>query len=126
MYIFGLVVFVLISLLLIGVVLIQNPKGAGIGSAFGGSTSDVFAPGGASSFFTKITLVLAATFIVMALLLSHWARNGLISLGESNIDSIGAVGVASEIENSNNADSIFEQLQPSEDGLSVIPSLNSE
>lgn len=108
MYILGLVIFVLVSLLLVGVILMQNPKGAGVGSVFGGGSSDVFAPGATTSFFTKLTIVLAGLFIIMALLLSYWARTGAISLGTSTTN-VGAVGVASELDSRSNS-SILDSL----------------
>ncbi len=108
MYILGLVIFVLVSLLLVGVILMQNPKGAGVGSVFGGGSSDVFAPGATTSFFTKLTIVLAGLFIIMALLLSYWARTGAISLGTSTTN-VGAVGVASDLDSRSNG-SILDSL----------------
>lgn len=121
MYIFGLVIFVLVSLLLVGVILMQNPKGAGVGSVFGGGSSDVFAPGATTSFFTKLTIVLAGIFIIMALLMSYWARTGAISLGTSTTN-VGAVGVASEIGSQSNS-SILDSIDPNNANTGSAPSL---
>ncbi len=125
MYILGLVIFVLVSLLLVGVILMQNPKGAGVGSVFGGGSSDVFAPGATTSFFTKLTIVLAGLFIIMALLLSYWARTGAISLGTSTTN-VGAVGVASDLDSRSNG-SILDSLgrgntSPSPSALPLLDS----
>ncbi len=61
-----LVVFV--ALLLIVLVLVQQTKGGGFGSAFGGGES-VFGAH-AASHMTKMTVILASAFFVLALLLA--------------------------------------------------------
>jgi preprotein translocase subunit SecG len=66
----GVVFFILVCLLLIGVVLLQKGRGGGLSAAFGGG-------GGASPFgtktgdvFTWITVVLAAMFLTLAVVLN--------------------------------------------------------
>lgn len=64
-------VFILNCLLLILLVLIQLPKKeAGAGIAFGSGTTDVLFGAGSGNVLTKITKYAAATFMVMALMLS--------------------------------------------------------
>lgn len=66
-----LVVQVLLGLTLIGLVLLQQGKGADMGAAFGsGASSTVFGARGGGSFFTRMTGVLAAAFFVNGILLS--------------------------------------------------------
>ncbi|MDH4276389.1 MAG: preprotein translocase subunit SecG [Gammaproteobacteria bacterium] len=71
------VVFLLIAMALIGLVLIQQGKGADAGAAFGsGASSTVFGARGSASFLTRTTGVLAALFFILALVLSVYGVKG--------------------------------------------------
>jgi preprotein translocase subunit SecG len=62
---------VLMGLAIIGLVLLQQGKGADMGAAFGaGASGTVFGAAGGGSFFTRATAVLAALFFANSLLLS--------------------------------------------------------
>jgi len=62
----------LLSVILIGLVLIQRGKGADIGAAFGsGASQTVFGAQGAASFLTRATAVLATLFFISCLWLAH-------------------------------------------------------
>ena len=62
---------VLLGLALIGLVLLQQGKGADMGAAFGaGSAGTVFGARGGGSFLTRTTAVLAAGFFLNSILLS--------------------------------------------------------
>ena len=59
------------GLAIIGLVLLQQGKGADMGAAFGaGASGTVFGAAGGGSFFTRATAVLAALFFANSLLLS--------------------------------------------------------
>ena len=77
---------VVVSLLLIGLILIQPSKSGGMGAAFGGIGESVFG-GKAGSHLTKATVWLTAIFMVLALglaiLIGHGAR---IESGSSDIE----------------------------------------
>ncbi len=60
---------VVISLLLIGIVLIQPAKSGGMGAAFGGIGESVFGAK-AGSHLTKATVIMTALFFVLALALA--------------------------------------------------------
>ena len=68
---------VVVSLLLIGLILIQPSKSGGMGAAFGGIGESMFG-GKAGSHLTKATVWLTAIFMVLALILAiligHGAR----------------------------------------------------
>ncbi|MGD8484051.1 MAG: preprotein translocase subunit SecG [Thioalkalispiraceae bacterium] len=69
-----LVIHVIIAVALIGLVLIQQGKGADAGAAFGGGASGtVFGAQGASSFLTRTTAILAALFFLTSLTLTYLA-----------------------------------------------------
>ena len=66
-----LILQVLLGLSIIGLVLLQQGKGADMGAAFGaGSAGTVFGARGGGSFLTRTTAVLAAGFFLNSILLS--------------------------------------------------------
>ena len=66
-----LVLQVLMGIAIIGLVLLQQGKGADMGAAFGaGASGTVFGAAGGGSFFTRATGVLATLFFANSLLLS--------------------------------------------------------
>ncbi len=62
------VVVIINAILLIGLVLIQQSKGGGFGSTFGGVGESVFGAR-AGTHLTKLTVILTAIFFVLTLLL---------------------------------------------------------
>src|SRR6266851_3964379 len=75
MFTFVVIIHVIVSLIIIGLVLLQAGKGADIGSAFGGSGSQaVFGSMGTPTVLGKITSVVAVAFLVTSFslaVLSH-------------------------------------------------------
>ena len=70
-----LVLFVLTSVTLVGIVLIQQGKGADAGAAFGsGASATVFGSRGSSSFLSRFTAVLATMFFVLAIVLAYMGQ----------------------------------------------------
>lgn len=60
-----LILHVLIAVALVGLVLIQQGKGADAGASFGsGSSQTVFGSAGSAGFLTKLTALLALVFFV--------------------------------------------------------------
>jgi preprotein translocase subunit SecG len=79
------IVYVLIALALIGLVLIQQGKGADMGASFGaGSSATVFGSGGSGNFLTKATTWLAVGFFVISLILGNLTANRSKSVDEWN------------------------------------------
>ena len=69
---FVIVIHVFVSLALILIVLLQTGKGADIGAAFGGGSSQtLFGSGGASSFLSKLTTIVAVVFMLTSLVLAY-------------------------------------------------------
>ena len=66
---------VVISLLLIGIVLIQPAKSGGMGAAFGGIGESVFGAK-AGSHLTKATVIMTTLFFVLTLLLAALIGRG--------------------------------------------------
>ncbi len=78
---FLLTIHVFVSLLLIFIVLIQGGKGAEMGAAFGGGSSQtVFGGRGAATFLGKMTTVVAVVFMVTSLLLAIYSAKGSLGI----------------------------------------------
>ena len=72
-----LVIHVFIAVAMIGLILIQQGKGADAGAAFGsGASGTVFGSRGSASFLTRTTGILAALFFVTSLSLAYLASEG--------------------------------------------------
>ncbi len=66
------VVYLIVALMLIGMVLIQQGKGADMGASFGGGGSNtVFGSSGSGNFMTRTTAILATLFFVISLILGN-------------------------------------------------------
>jgi preprotein translocase subunit SecG len=62
-------IHVLLCFVLIGLVLLQQGKGADLGAALGGGSHSLFGAGGATAFVVKATTVSAMLFMVTSILL---------------------------------------------------------
>jgi len=67
------IIHVLVCFALIGIVLLQQGKGAEVGAAFGGSSQTVFGSAGATTFLGKLTAGAAVLFMVTSVGLTYWA-----------------------------------------------------
>ena len=102
MYEMLLVVYLIVSIILVGFVLIQQGKGAGMGASFGsGASNTVFGAGGAGNFMTRTTAVLAVAFFALSLVLGNLSSNK-VSVDEtfSNLAVEEAVETAVEVDTS--------------------------
>jgi preprotein translocase subunit SecG len=85
MFQFLLIVQVITCVSIIGLVMMQQGKGADMGAAFGsGAAGTVFGAGGGGSFLTRTTAFLAVVFFVNCLLIA----SPLIRDNDSSADSI--------------------------------------
>ena len=65
------ILIALVCILLMGVILIQNPKGGGIDSTFGGNASNqMFGAAKSTDFIEKITWGLAITLFVLCIVIA--------------------------------------------------------
>jgi preprotein translocase subunit SecG len=75
MYSFILVCHIIIAVAIMVVVLMQSGKGGGLGAGFGGGGANtLFGSSGGGNFFTKLTMCLAAAFMITSISLTA-ARN---------------------------------------------------
>ncbi len=69
-----LIIHVIVCFFLILIVLLQTGKGADIGAAFGGtSTQTLFGSTGGNTFFNKLTIGVATVFMMTCLLLAYFS-----------------------------------------------------
>lgn len=79
----------LLAIGVIGLVLLQQGKGADAGAAFGsGSSSTVFGSRGSASFFTRMTTVFAVLFFVTSIGLAFIASQRPVAVTGSVVDQI--------------------------------------
>jgi preprotein translocase subunit SecG len=70
------VIHVIVCVALIMIVLLQTGKGADMGAAFGGGSSQsLFGSTGASTFLSKATTVAAIVFMITSLALAYMSSN---------------------------------------------------
>lgn len=82
-----LVIHVLIALAIVGLILMQQGKGAEMGASFGsGGSQTVFGAEGSGNLFSTLTGVLAAVFFGTSLFLAVSAKNiSVVASGEEGL-----------------------------------------
>ena len=94
MYTFSVAIEVIVSILLVGVILMQNSKGGGLAGAFGGGNfGTVFGVRRTADFLTRATTILATTFIVLALLINLFFLPGKSASSKESVIQSGQVSV---------------------------------
>ena len=85
--------YILISISLILIILLQQGKGSDIGSAFGaGSSNTMFGSSSSSNPLTKVTAILAAIFLILSLSITYISRSSMVEespIIEIDIDETG-------------------------------------
>jgi len=76
MYEVLLVVYLLVAVALIGMILIQQGKGADMGASFGaGASGSLFGSSGSGNFLTRTTAILAIAFFALSLTIGNLSAN---------------------------------------------------
>ncbi|CAN2041929.1 preprotein translocase subunit SecG [Candidatus Magnetomoraceae bacterium gMMP-15] len=119
MSVFVVIIHIIVSLALIMIVLLQTGKGADMGVAFGGGSSQtLFGSSGASTFLSKATTIMAVIFMLTSFALTYmW--------GHSDGDSIMSKNIAPPIQMETGVDESGEQ-QPLKEEASVKQQTSSE
>lgn len=92
-----LIVHVLLAAAIIGLVLIQQGKGAEAGASFGGGASQtVFGASGSGSFLVKVTALIAAVLFATSFALAYFAKEKAVNVGEAGIPSAAIIESAAE------------------------------
>ena len=76
MYTFVLAVHIILAVVLVGLVLLQQGKGADAGAVLSGGSSSLFGVGGASSLLVRTTTLIAICFMLTSVLLVRLAATG--------------------------------------------------
>lgn len=93
MYEILIVVYLVVAIGLVGLVLIQQGKGADMGASFGaGASATLFGSSGAGNFLTRATAILATLFFVISIFLGSLTANST----KAENDLGGLVPVAEE------------------------------
>lgn len=84
-----LIVHVLASAGVIGLILLQQGKGADAGASFGaGASQTVFGSSGSASFLSRTTAILATAFFVTSFSLAMVAREKANTVGDAGIPAV--------------------------------------
>ncbi|ABE54292.1 protein translocase subunit secG [Shewanella denitrificans OS217] len=76
MYEVLMVVYLMVSIGLVGLILIQQGKGADMGASFGaGASGTLFGSSGSGNFLTRSTAVLAIGFFALSLIIGNLSAN---------------------------------------------------
>jgi preprotein translocase subunit SecG len=70
------IVHIFVCLVLMFVVLLQQGKGGGMGSAFGGASAQVFGGSGAGNILTRATAICAGIFMLTSVSLAYMSSSG--------------------------------------------------
>jgi protein translocase subunit secG len=71
-----LVVFLLVAIGLVGLIMLQQGKGADMGASFGaGASATLFGSSGSGNFMTRMTAILATLFFIISLALGNINTN---------------------------------------------------
>ncbi len=70
------IIHIFVCLVLMFVVLLQQGKGGGMGSAFGGASAQVFGGSGAGNLLTRATAICAGIFMLTSVSLAYMSSSG--------------------------------------------------
>ncbi len=104
---------VIVSLLLIGLILIQPSKSGGMGAAFGGVGESVFG-GQAGGHLTKATVIMTSVFFVLTLVLASLIGHGAKLTGQDS-------GVSAELLAGETPAAVAPATAPAEATLPAAP-----
>ena len=115
------VVHVIVAVAIVGLVLLQQGKGADAGASFGaGASQTVFGSSGSGNFLVRATTIAATIFFVTSLALAIFARN---QSGLSTTQGLPVVNQEILEEVTAEQSDVPELIVESEDDQSDVPSL---
>lgn len=87
-YTLVLIVHVIVCIAMILIILLQSGKGADIGAAFGGGSSQtVFGSTGAGTLLSKVTIAAAVVFMSTSIVLTYFAGKGAVIVEDKSLMS---------------------------------------
>lgn len=84
MFYFVLAIHLLLCLSLIGLVLLQQGKGASVGAVLSGSSNTLFGATGANTLLVKVTTIVAVSFMVTSIVLVKMYGGAAVRSAESS------------------------------------------
>ena len=97
MQILIIVVHVLAAISIIGLILIQQGKGADMGASFGaGASQTLFGSRGSGNALTRMTAILATVFFATSLALAVIAKNSSANAGQVDLPAVPAGEIPAE------------------------------
>ena len=82
-----LALIIFVSFLLVLVIMVQNPKGGGLSSSFGGDSQQIGGVKKTTDFLDKSTWVLASLLLILILLSNITLNNGDVNTESKLLDS---------------------------------------
>lgn len=80
---------IVVAIAIIGLVLVQQGKGAEAGASFGGGASQtVFGSSGSGNFLTRSTSILAVVFFVTSFSLAYFAKEKAVGLNDEGLPEL--------------------------------------
>lgn len=118
-----LVIHVIVALVIIGLIMLQQGKGAEMGASFGsGSSQTVFGATGSGNFFSRMTAIMVAVFFTTSFVLAMIAQNR-VDVVDAPIPGLEEVIETDEVEASDGIPSLEEDSSADD---AAIPTLDSE
>jgi preprotein translocase subunit SecG len=107
----------LVALIMIGLILLQQGKGADMGAAFGsGSSGSLFGATGGANFMSRTTAVLAAIFFVCTLTLAYFGN-----LKQAPAGSVLEGAAPASVPAANDPAAAIPKTAPSAPGTPAVP-----
>lgn len=80
---------IVVAIAIIGLVLVQQGKGAEAGASFGGGASQtVFGSSGSGNFLTRSTSILAVVFFATSFSLAYFAKEKAVGLNDEGLPEL--------------------------------------
>lgn len=118
-----LVIHVIVALLIVGLIMLQQGKGAEMGASFGaGSSQTVFGSVGSGNFFSRMTALLVAVFFVTSFVLAVFAQKS-VSVDDVQIPELERVIEQPAVDST--SDGAIPTLNEDEAANDVIPELDA-
>lgn len=109
-------VHVFVCLIIIGLVLLQQGKGANLGASFGGGGDSFFGATGADNILTRVTTIAAIIFMATSLSLAVFSNRDIAAPSSGLIDSLPEAQPKTEQEPEKDATEQTPSAAPSDKG----------
>lgn len=112
-----LIIYLVVSIVLVGIILLQQGKGAEMGASFGaGGANTVFGAAGSGNALTKATTILAILFFAIAMAISYQNSTPDVVVDEvfDEMPAVEKKSIESQLPTDNAAGGIDSELPPAD------------